>query len=67
MNHYYLMQVLSLPLKQVFEARVALEAIGLLRTWRKDVADGRHFIYELMRPLDVGKLFRRSTIIDVLI
>lgn len=39
MNHYYLMQVLSLPLKQVFEARIALEAIGLLRTWRKDVTD----------------------------
>lgn len=57
MNHYYLMQVLSLPLKQVFEARVALEAIGLLRTWRKDVADGRHFIYELMRPLDAASFF----------
>ncbi|WP_274307693.1 replication initiation and membrane attachment family protein [Solibacillus daqui] len=58
MNHYYLMQVLSLPLKQVFEARVALEAIGLLRTWRKDVADGRHFLYELVRPLDAASFFK---------
>lgn len=57
MNHYYLMQVLSLPLKQIFEARVALEAIGLLRSWRKDVADGRHFLYELVRPLDAASFF----------
>lgn len=58
MNHYYLMQVLSLPLKQIFEGRVALEAIGLLRTWRKDVADGRQFIYELVRPLDASSFFK---------
>ena len=58
LNHYYLMNLLSMPLKKVFEARIALEAIGLMRTWRKDVNDGRYFIYELVRPLDASGFFK---------
>lgn len=57
-NHYYLMQVLSMPLKKIFEARIALEAIGLMRTWRKDGTNERHFIYELVRPLDAASFFK---------
>ncbi|MEG0440009.1 MAG: DnaD domain protein [Solibacillus sp.] len=58
MNHYYLMNVLSMPLPKVFEARIALEAIGLLRTWKKDLGTSRHFIYELVRPLDAQSFFK---------
>lgn len=58
LTHYYLMNVLSMPLKKIFEARIALEAIGLLRTWRKDLNDSRHFIYELVRPLDAPSFFK---------
>lgn len=58
LTHYYLMNVLSMPLKKVFEARIALEAIGLLRSWRKDLNDSRHFIYELVRPLDAPSFFK---------
>ena len=57
-THYYLMNVLSMPLKKIFEARIALEAIGLLRTWRKDADDHRHYIYELVRPLDAPQFFK---------
>ena len=57
-THYYLMNVLSMPLKKIFEARIALEAIGLLRTWRKDVDNSRHYIYELVRPLDAPQFFK---------
>ncbi|MBD8032278.1 replication initiation and membrane attachment family protein [Solibacillus merdavium] len=57
-NHYYLMHVLSMPLKKIFEARIALEAIGLMRTWRKDTANERYFIYELVRPLDAPSFFK---------
>ncbi|MGN7479078.1 replication initiation and membrane attachment family protein [Solibacillus silvestris] len=57
-NHYYLMHVLSMPLKKVFEARIALEAIGLMRTWRKDSTNERHFIYELVKPLDAPSFFK---------
>ena len=57
MTHYYLMNVLSMPIKKVFEARIALEAIGLLRTYRKSTNDARQFIYELVPPLDANSFF----------
>ncbi|HWL13677.1 MAG TPA: DnaD domain protein [Ureibacillus sp.] len=58
MTHYYLMNVLNMPIGKIFEARIALEAIGLLRTWRKDDEDSRRFIYELSRPLDAQAFFQ---------
>ena len=57
MNHYYLMNVLSMSIKEVFEARIALEAIGLLRSYRKTVGDSRQFVYELLQPLDANSFF----------
>jgi replication initiation and membrane attachment protein len=57
-SHYYLMNVLSMPLKKIFEARIALEAIGLLRTFRQDSENSRHYIYELVRPLDASSFFK---------
>ncbi len=56
-NHYYLMNVLSLPLKPIFEARISLEAIGLIRTYVKDHGNDRAFIYELSPPLDAKAFF----------
>lgn len=58
MTHYYLMNVLNMPIGKIFEARIALEAIGLLRTWRKDEEDSRRFIYELIRPLEAAAFFQ---------
>lgn len=58
MTHYYLMNVLNMSIGKIFEARIALEAIGLLRTWRKDEEDSRRFIYELIRPLDANAFFQ---------
>ena len=57
-NHYHLMNVLNMPIGKVFEARISLEAIGLLRTYRKNTADGRFFVYELIRPLDAQSFFQ---------
>ncbi|MGN4124113.1 replication initiation and membrane attachment family protein [Lysinibacillus sphaericus] len=58
LSHYYLMNVLGLPIGKVFEARIALEAIGLLRTWKKEEAEQRSFLYELMRPLDADSFMK---------
>lgn len=58
MTHYHLMNVLDMSIGKVFEARIALEAIGLLRTWRKDEEESRHFIYEIIRPLDAQTFFQ---------
>ncbi|MGE7543421.1 replication initiation and membrane attachment family protein [Sporosarcina newyorkensis] len=57
-THYYLMNILSFPLQRIFEARISLEAIGLLRTYKKtDEMENRSFLYELLPPLDAPSFF----------
>jgi len=57
MSHYYLMDVLNMSLKKIFDARVALEAIGLVKSWKKDNELKRTFIYEILAPLDAATFF----------
>ncbi|HSJ37516.1 MAG TPA: DnaD domain protein [Planococcus sp. (in: firmicutes)] len=54
--HYTLMNTLGLPISKIFESRIQLEAIGLLKTYRKG-ADSRTFLYELCPPLDPKDFF----------
>lgn len=56
-SHYYLMNVLSASIGKIFEARIALEAIGLLRTFRKQNEEGRLFVYELIQPMNAQAFF----------
>lgn len=56
-NHYHLMNVLTNPLATIFEARISLEAIGLLRTHARKEVDTRSFLYELLPPLDAKSFF----------
>lgn len=56
-NHYHLMNLLSLPLTPIFEARISLEAIGILRTYMKTDGEARVFLYELSPPLDAKTFF----------
>lgn len=55
-THYTLMNTLGKPVKTIFESRIQLEAIGLLKTYRKD-GEERSFIYELCPPLDPKTFF----------
>lgn len=55
--HYFLMQTLDMGLQEILKARLALEAIGLVRTWRTSSGEERSFIYELARPLEAGVFF----------
>ncbi|MGK7377973.1 replication initiation and membrane attachment family protein [Planococcus sp. 1R117A] len=55
-THYTLMNILGIPIAKIFEARIQLEAIGLLRTYRKDT-ENRSFIYDLCPPLDPKSFF----------
>ncbi|WP_075620034.1 replication initiation and membrane attachment family protein [Paenisporosarcina indica] len=57
LTHYYLMDVLNMSLKKIFDARVALEAIGLMKSWKKDNELKRTFIYEILSPLDAATFF----------
>lgn len=55
-THYTLMNTLGLPISKVFESRIQLEAIGLMKTYRKGT-DSRTFLYELCPPLDPKDFF----------
>ncbi|MFC4714531.1 replication initiation and membrane attachment family protein [Planococcus dechangensis] len=55
-THYTLMNTLGTPIKAIFESRIQLEAIGLLKTYRND-GENRSFIYELCPPLDPKTFF----------
>ncbi|MGN1385498.1 MAG: replication initiation and membrane attachment family protein [Bacillus sp. (in: firmicutes)] len=57
-NHYGLMNILGLPLNEIYEARKKLEGIGLLRVYKKKVdGEATTFLYELMAPLNPEQFF----------
>ncbi|GIN22105.1 MAG TPA: Replication initiation and membrane attachment protein [Bacillus bacterium] len=56
-NHYHLMELLGLNLDDIYQARLKLEGMGLLRTFIKEAADQRVYIYELQPPLSAEQFF----------
>ncbi|MCM3692139.1 replication initiation and membrane attachment family protein [Neobacillus niacini] len=56
-THHLLMNLLSVNLKDIYEARLNLEGIGLLKTYVKSDESGRSFIYELHPPLNPEQFF----------
>lgn len=57
MTHYSLMVTMNLPLKDIYQERRKLEAIGLLNTFVSDEEEVRKFIYELVPPLSPERFF----------
>lgn len=56
-THYVLMNTLGISIAKLFDSRIKLEAIGLLKTFKKDNGN-RAFIYELCPPLDPKTFFQ---------
>ena len=56
-THYHLMNFLSSNLPEVYEARLKLEGIGLLKSFVKQDEETREFIYELQPPLSPQQFF----------
>jgi replication initiation and membrane attachment protein len=56
-THHLLMNLLSINLKDIHEARLKLEGIGLVKTYMKMDDSGRSFIYELHPPLNPEQFF----------
>ncbi|MFK2824627.1 replication initiation and membrane attachment family protein [Bacillus sp. B190/17] len=56
-NHYHLMNVLDKNLQEIYEARLKLEALGLLKTFVRKNNDLREFVYELQPPLTPQQFF----------
>ncbi len=56
-NHHHLMSILQANLKLIKEAREALEAIGLMKTFVKTNETVNKYIYELYSPLTPNEFF----------
>jgi replication initiation and membrane attachment protein len=56
-THHLLMNLLEMNLKEIYEARLKLEGIGLLKTFVKTDEGERSFIYELHPPLTPEQFF----------
>ncbi|MCQ6266536.1 DnaD domain protein [Fictibacillus sp. WQ 8-8] len=56
-THQRLMNVTQFSLKDIIAARKKLEAIGLLKTYKRDKEDSRVYLYELQTPLSPDEFF----------
>lgn len=57
-SHHELMDFMGLNLTAVYQARLKLEGIGLLKTFVRKGEDSRTFIYELQPPLSPAEFFQ---------
>lgn len=64
-THHHLMSLLKIPLKILKEAREALEATGLLKTYFKK-GDVNNYIYEIYSPLSPSEFFNHPILNIVL-
>ncbi|WML45618.1 replication initiation and membrane attachment family protein [Neobacillus sp. PS3-40] len=56
-SHHLLMNLMEMNLKDIYNARLKLEGIGLLKSFVKTEESGRSFIYELQPPLTPEQFF----------
>ncbi|MBT2691213.1 replication initiation and membrane attachment family protein [Bacillus sp. ISL-47] len=56
-SHHSLMNFMGMGLKEIYEARLKLEGIGLLKVYVNKEDDTRSFIYELLPPLTPEQFF----------
>ena len=63
LNHYHLMTVMNLNLKQIKEARLKLEGVGLLKTYYK-TGSVNNYVYELFSPLSAYEFFNHPILMS---
>ncbi len=56
-SHHSLMALMGLNLKEIYEARLRLEGIGLISTYVRYEEEERSFIYQLQPPLTPEQFF----------
>ena len=65
-THHTLMNYLNLPLDEIYEARLKLEGIGLLKTYQFDSEDRVYFTYELQAPFSPRQFFADMMLSELL-
>lgn len=56
-THYSLMNTMGLNLREIYEARLQLEGIGLLNVYKKETSEVKEFVYEINPPLSPYQFF----------
>ncbi|AGK55164.1 replication initiation and membrane attachment protein [Bacillus sp. 1NLA3E] len=56
-SHHGLMTIMGLNLKEIYEARLRLEGMGLITTYVRNEGGERAFIYQLQPPLTPAQFF----------
>lgn len=65
-THHTLMNYLSLPLDEIYEARLKLEAIGLLETYQTDTEKELIYLYKLNSPFSSKEFFNDGMLSQLL-
>lgn len=66
-THHTLMNYLNIPLDELYKARLKLEGIGLLNTFKKQKEDGTVFTYELLSPFTPSGFFEDAMLSQLLL
>lgn len=65
-THHTLMNHLNVPLHEIYKARLNLEAIGLLQTYKEENQEGRQFTYQLVPPFSPPHFFNDLMLAELL-
>jgi len=65
-THHTLMNYLNLPLNRIYEARLKLEGIGLLKTFKNETGDRVYYTYALQPPFRPKAFFNDTMLSELL-
>src|SRR5690625_4473261 len=65
-THHTLMNYLNLPLDEIYDARLKLEGIGLLKTYESKQGIERTYTYVLQRPFSTNDFFNDAMLSELL-
>lgn len=65
-THHTLMNYTTLPLDRIYEARLKLEAIGLMKTYKQLEDGATRYTYELQCPYDPASFFQDAMLSTLL-
>lgn len=65
-THHTLMNYLNIPLDEIYQARLKLEAIGLLKTYKNSEETTNMYTYELQSPFAPKDFFRDAMLTQLL-
>lgn len=65
-THHTLMNHLNIPLHAIYEARLKLEAMGLLRTYKQEDRSGKLYTYRIIPPFNPQQFFNDIMLTDLL-